>query len=142
MAAVAVPQHIPTSRVAQAASAARTHLTLTHFSLQLLLSFLHSARLTLVLSIVNEHTDFEVRAASPEGPLWADSLRGSAGISSCAAIVLLALALRRGYPSGSRAAEQTSQFRFMVSLPVRRLRERFFVFMLGVPQTESELARG
>ncbi len=67
MAAVAVPQHIPTSRVAQAASAARTHLTLTHFSLQLLLSFLHSARLTLVLSIVNEHTNFEVRAGSAEG---------------------------------------------------------------------------
>lgn len=60
MAAVAVPQHLATSRVSQAAAGARTHLGLTHFSLQLLLSFLHSARLTLALSIVNEHIDFEV----------------------------------------------------------------------------------
>ena len=66
LAAVAVPQHLGTSRVAQAVVGSRTHLSLTHFSLQLLLSFLHSARLTLVLSIVNEHTDFEVKTRTTD----------------------------------------------------------------------------
>jgi len=65
LAAVAVPQHLATSRVSQAAAGARTHLGLTQFSLQLLLSFLHSARLTLALSIINEHIDFEVAEGAP-----------------------------------------------------------------------------
>ena len=60
LAAVAVPQHLATSRVAQAAAGSRTHLTLTGFSLELLMGFLHSARLPLVLGVLNEHADFNV----------------------------------------------------------------------------------
>ncbi len=68
LAAVAVPQHLATSRVAQAAAGARTHLTLTGFSLELLMGFLHSARLPLVLGVLNEHADFNVRTDRPETP--------------------------------------------------------------------------
>jgi hypothetical protein len=69
LAAVAVPQHLATSRVAQAAAGARAHLTLTGFSLELLMGFLHSARLPLVLGVLNEHGDFNVGADRPEAPI-------------------------------------------------------------------------
>lgn len=65
---MAVPQHLATSRVAQAAAGSRTHLTLTGFSLELLMGFLHSARLPLVLGVLNEHADFNVGAHRPETP--------------------------------------------------------------------------
>ena len=48
----------------QAAAGGRAHLTLTRFSLELLLGFLHAARLSLVLSILNEHADFQVVVCS------------------------------------------------------------------------------
>jgi hypothetical protein len=60
LAAVAVPQHLATSRVAQAAAGSRAHISLTGFSLELLMGFLHSARLSLVLGVLNEHADFNV----------------------------------------------------------------------------------
>ncbi len=61
LAAVAVPQHLATSRVAQAAVGSRMHISLTGFSLELLMAFLHSARLSLVLSILNDHVTFQVQ---------------------------------------------------------------------------------
>lgn len=67
LAAVAVPQHLATSRVAQAAAGSRTHISLTGFSLELLMGFLHSARLSLVLGILNEHADFHVTEGPPAG---------------------------------------------------------------------------
>lgn len=70
LAAVAVPQHLATSRVAQAAAGSRTHLTLTGFSLELLMGFLHSARLSLVLGILNEHVTFQVGRRKFRQELW------------------------------------------------------------------------
>jgi len=67
---VAVPQHLATSRVAQAAAGSRTHLTLTGFSLELLMGFLHSARLSLVLGILNEHVTFQVGRRKSRQELW------------------------------------------------------------------------
>lgn len=75
LAAVAVPQHLASSRVAQAAAGSRAHITLTGFSLELLMGFLHSARLSLVLGVLNEHADFNVGSSAATSaldfaPLW------------------------------------------------------------------------
>ena len=57
---VAVPEHIGTNRIAQAAKASRYPITLSTYSFQLLMSFLQNAKLWLLLSIVNQHLKLQV----------------------------------------------------------------------------------
>ena len=95
LAAVAVPQHLATSRVAQAAAGARTHLTLTSFSLELLMGFLHSARLPLVLGVLNEHADFNVRTHTQ----W-ETPRLDALAACCPLVTGMHAAMRAGRAAG------------------------------------------
>ncbi len=57
---VAVPEHIATNRTASAARAARYPVTLSTYSLQLLMAFLQGAKLWLLLGIVNQHLKVQV----------------------------------------------------------------------------------
>lgn len=65
---VAVPEHIQTNRTAQAAKAARFPVTLSTYSIQLLMAFLQGAQLWLLLSIVNQHIKLQVSVDSPVPP--------------------------------------------------------------------------
>lgn len=57
---VAVPEHIGTNRTASAARAARYPVTLSTYSLQLLMAFLQGAKLWLLLGLVNQHLKVQV----------------------------------------------------------------------------------
>lgn len=58
--AVAVPEHIGSNRVAQAARAARYPVTLSTYSFQLLMAFLQGSKLWLLLGIVNQYIKVQV----------------------------------------------------------------------------------
>ena len=60
---VLVPQHLQTNRTAQAALAGRHRVQLSATAAELLMRFLHSARLTLLLALVNEYLEVAVRVA-------------------------------------------------------------------------------
>jgi len=62
---VAVPEHIATNRTASAARAARYPVTLSTYSLQLLMAFLQGAKLWLLLGIVNQHLKVQVHFWAP-----------------------------------------------------------------------------
>ena len=68
---VAVPEHIATNRTASAARAARYPVTLSTYSLQLLMAFLQGAKLWLLLGIVNQHLKVQVHC------VWAPLLLAS-----------------------------------------------------------------
>lgn len=57
---VAVPEHISSNRVAQAARAARYPVTLSTYSFQLLMAFLQGSKLWLLLGIVNQYIKVQV----------------------------------------------------------------------------------
>ncbi|KAA6423212.1 hypothetical protein WJX79_007050 [Trebouxia sp. C0005] len=63
---VAVPEHVATNRTASAARAARYPVTLSTYSLQLLMAFLQGAKLWLLLGIVNQHLKVQEVAAPVE----------------------------------------------------------------------------
>jgi len=56
-----VPQHLQTNRTAQAALAGRHRVQLSAAAAELLMRFLHSARLALLLALVNEYLEVSVR---------------------------------------------------------------------------------
>ncbi len=56
-----VPQHLQTNRTAQAALAGRHRVQLSTAAAELLMRFLHSARLALLLALVNEYLEVSVR---------------------------------------------------------------------------------
>lgn len=58
-------------------AAQQAHVTLSRFSLNLLLTFLHATRLTLMLSIINQHTALQV-TESPPGELLAEGTQAEA----------------------------------------------------------------
>ncbi len=55
-----MPQHLQTNRIAQAALAGRHRVQLSAAAAELLMRFLHSARLTLLLALVNEYLELAV----------------------------------------------------------------------------------
>ncbi len=57
---VLVPQHLQTNRIAQAALAGRHRVQLSAAAAELLMRFLHSARLTLLLALINEYLELAV----------------------------------------------------------------------------------
>ena len=61
---VLVPQHLQTNRTAQAALAGRHRVQLSAAAAELLMRFLHSARLALLLALVNEYLEVSVRVDS------------------------------------------------------------------------------
>ncbi|KAL3137829.1 hypothetical protein ABBQ38_005084 [Trebouxia sp. C0009 RCD-2024] len=64
---VAVPEHISSNRVAQAARAARYPVTLSTYSFQLLMAFLQGSKLWLLLGIVNQYIKVQEVATPMEG---------------------------------------------------------------------------
>ena len=56
-----VPQHLQTNRTAQAALAGRYRVRLSSYAAELLMRFLHAAGLTLLLALVNEYIELDVR---------------------------------------------------------------------------------
>ena len=59
------PQHLQTNRTAQAALAGRYRVRLPAAAAELLTRFLHAARLTLLLALVNEYIELHVRRPPP-----------------------------------------------------------------------------
>ena len=58
---VMVPQHLQTNRTAQAALAGRYRVRMSGYAAELLMRFLHAGGLTLLLALLNEYIELDVR---------------------------------------------------------------------------------
>ena len=99
---VLVPQHLQTNRIAQAALAGRHRVQLSSAAAELLMRFLHSARLTLLLALVNEYLELAVSRSNR---------------SKRAALCLSHGKYKQGLPSGAGSCSITQSCMIGCAMP-------------------------